>query len=65
MGLHFFSPAFKMKLVECVVSQYSNARTIAAVVNVTKCLSKIPVLVRDSPKKSPGFVGTHTVLAQY
>ncbi|CAM9646104.1 unnamed protein product [Sphacelaria rigidula] len=53
MGMHFFSPAHIMPLVECVRGEDSSAATIAAVMNVTKRLKKIGVLVGNCD----GFVG--------
>lgn len=44
MGMHFFSPAHIMPLVECVRGKDSSATTIAAVMGVSKRLKKVQQL---------------------
>lgn len=41
MGMHFFSPAHMMPLVECVRGEDSSPLTIAAVMGVSKRLKKV------------------------
>lgn len=41
MGMHFFSPAHMMPLVECVRGEDSSPLTIAAVMGATKRLKKV------------------------
>jgi 3-hydroxyacyl-CoA dehydrogenase len=53
IGLHFFSPAHIMKLVEVVHTERSAPAVIAAAMALTKRLGKIPVLVGNAH----GFVG--------
>eukprot|EP00752_Nemacystus_decipiens_P001823 g1761.t1 len=53
MGMHFFSPAHMMPLVECVRGEDSSPVTIAAVMGASKRLKKIGVLVGNCD----GFVG--------
>ena len=44
LGLHFFSPAHIMKLLEVVVPDAVDDRALATGVALAKCLKKIPVL---------------------
>ncbi len=60
IGLHFFSPANVMRLVEVVRGSRSNARTIVTSMNVVRKIGKLPVLVGVCD----GFVGNRMV-AQY
>lgn len=49
IGMHFFNPAYKMKLVEVVPSQKTSRSTIRAVIDFLRRLKRIPVVVKDSP----------------
>ena len=51
-GLHFFNPAFLMKLVEVVKGEQTNDTVITTLVNLTKQLGKTPVVCKDAP----GFI---------
>ena len=53
VGLHFFSPANVMRLVEIVRGKHSSGRTVATAVALAKRLSKVGVIVGNGP----GFVG--------
>ena len=53
IGLHFFSPANVMRLIEIVRGQATSMETVAMALGVCKRLSKIGVVVRNGP----GFVG--------
>jgi 3-hydroxyacyl-CoA dehydrogenase len=53
VGLHFFSPAQVMRLVEIVRGRDTSDLTIAAAVAFAKRLGKVPVVVGNCP----GFVG--------
>jgi len=53
VGLHFFSPAHVMRLVEIVRGTSSSDATLAAALAVAKRLGKVGVVVRNGP----GFVG--------
>jgi 3-hydroxyacyl-CoA dehydrogenase len=53
VGLHFFSPANVMRLVEVVRGAASSARTISTALAVAKRLGKVPVVVGNCR----GFVG--------
>jgi 3-hydroxyacyl-CoA dehydrogenase len=60
IGLHFFSPANVMRLVEVVRGRASSPRVIVASMTVVRKLGKLPVLVGVCD----GFVGNRMV-AQY
>jgi len=51
-GLHFFNPAPVMKLVEVVKGKLTDKEIIKRLVELTKKLSKTPVVCKDSP----GFI---------
>ena len=53
VGLHFYSPANVMRLVEVVRGAKSSARTISTALAVAKRLGKVPVVVGNCR----GFVG--------
>jgi 3-hydroxyacyl-CoA dehydrogenase len=53
IGLHFFSPANVMRLLEIVRGSATSGETIAAALAVAKRLGKVGVVVRNAP----GFVG--------
>lgn len=53
IGTHFFSPAHVMKLVEVVPSRHSSPTTIATVMNLSRKIKKIAVVVGNCY----GFVG--------
>ena len=58
IGLHFFSPANVMKLLEIVRTQKTAAPLIAAAVKLAKAIGKVGVLVGAAP----GFVGNRMLL---
>jgi 3-hydroxyacyl-CoA dehydrogenase len=58
VGLHFFSPANVMRLVEVVRGTATTDDTIAATMNVAKRLGKIAVLSRNAF----GFIGNRLVI---
>jgi 3-hydroxyacyl-CoA dehydrogenase/enoyl-CoA hydratase/3-hydroxybutyryl-CoA epimerase len=49
VGLHFFNPVSRMKLVEVVVGAETSDETIERALAFTRQIAKIPVVVRDSP----------------
>ena len=59
LGLHFFSPADVMKLLEVVQGAHTSAALIQAAVTLAKRLGKIPVLVGNAY----GFVGNRMYTA--
>ena len=52
VGMHFFNPVHKMKLLEVVRALETDAETLAAVVEVGKRMGKEVVVV----KEAPGFI---------
>src|SRR5256714_870908 len=52
LGMHFFNPVHKMKLLEIVRALETDDETIAAAVNVGRRMSKDVVVI----KESPGFI---------
>jgi 3-hydroxyacyl-CoA dehydrogenase/enoyl-CoA hydratase/3-hydroxybutyryl-CoA epimerase len=54
IGLHFFSPAERMPLVEVVRGPLTSAATLTEALGFTRALGKRPVVVRDGP----GFFAT-------
>ena len=52
IGLHFFNPVSRMKLVEVVVAKQTSDETLARTLTFARQVGKLPVVVRDSP----GFV---------
>ncbi len=59
LGLHFFSPAYVMRLIEVVATGHTSAPIIAAAVALAKKLGKIPVVC----KACEGFVGNRILNA--
>jgi len=57
LGLHFFTPAHVMKLVEVVACKVTSAATLEAAAAVVKRLGKVGVLVANMP----GFVANRCV----
>jgi len=49
IGLHFFNPVSRMKLVEVVVGVETSDNTIARALAFVRQIAKLPVIVRDSP----------------
>jgi len=49
IGLHFFNPVNRMKLVEVVVAKQTSDETRERTVAFARQIGKLPVLVRDSP----------------
>lgn len=60
LGLHFFSPANVMKLVEIVRARETSHKTLAAGLDLSKKLKKIPVVVGVGH----GFVGNRMLAAR-
>ncbi|MEO0896692.1 MAG: 3-hydroxyacyl-CoA dehydrogenase NAD-binding domain-containing protein [Bacteroidota bacterium] len=48
IGIHFFSPVDKMPLVEIIVGEKTSDKAIAAAVDYTVAIKKIPIVVNDS-----------------
>ena len=56
-GMHFFSPAHIMRLVEVVVTASTSDSTIRSILDVVKRINKVGVVVRNNP----GFVGNRMI----
>lgn len=52
IGMHFFNPVHRMKLVEVVVGAATDASAVTDALSLAETLGKEPVVVRDAP----GFV---------
>ena len=52
LGMHFFNPAFIMKLVEVVEGSQTDPQVVVTIIELAKKLGKTPVLCRDFP----GFI---------
>ncbi|MCP4422412.1 MAG: 3-hydroxyacyl-CoA dehydrogenase [Chloroflexi bacterium] len=48
IGLHFFSPVHKMKLVEIIVGEKTDDETLAKAFDYVLSIKKIPIVVNDS-----------------
>ncbi len=48
IGLHFFSPVYKMKLVEIIRGAATDDRTVARAFDYVQALGKVPIVVNDS-----------------
>ncbi len=48
IGLHFFSPVDKMKLVEIIKGRHTSAQTLAHACDYVQQLGKYPIVVNDS-----------------
>ena len=48
IGIHFFSPVDKMKLVEIIRGQSTDDETVARAYDYVQALGKIPIVVNDS-----------------
>lgn len=49
IGLHFFNPVSRMKLVEVVVGKETAPETVKRALAFTRQIAKLPVVVQDSP----------------
>ena len=52
VGMHFFNPAYIMKLVEVVKGRQTNEEVADAIFNICKQMGKTPVMCKDAP----GFI---------
>ncbi|MDQ2719050.1 MAG: 3-hydroxyacyl-CoA dehydrogenase NAD-binding domain-containing protein [Bacteroidota bacterium] len=52
VGMHFFNPAYIMKLVEVVKGRQTNDEVANAVFDICKQMGKVPVMCKDAP----GFI---------
>jgi 3-hydroxyacyl-CoA dehydrogenase/enoyl-CoA hydratase/3-hydroxybutyryl-CoA epimerase len=49
VGIHFFNPVHRMKLVEVVVGQQTHPEVVRRAVKFVQQLGKLPVVVKDAP----------------
>ncbi len=49
IGLHFFSPVHKMKLVEVIKGKKTSYNTLKTALNFTQNINKTPIIVNDNP----------------
>ncbi len=49
LGIHFFNPAYKMKLVEVIPSEFTDKSTLQRTMVFLQRLRRIPIIVKDSP----------------
>jgi len=49
IGLHFFNPVSRMKLIEVVIGTETSDATAARALGFVRQIAKLPVIVRDSP----------------
>ena len=47
VGLHFFSPVHRMRLVEVIRGDRTSAKSLAHAIDVVVSLGKVPIVVRD------------------
>ena len=48
IGIHFFSPVHKMKLVEIIKGKKTNTKTLDQAVEFVTLINKVPIIVNDS-----------------
>jgi len=61
IGMHFFNPAPLMKLVEVVITKYTNENTRRIILELAAKLGKTAVLCKDAP----GFIVNHVARPYY
>lgn len=49
IGMHFFNPANKMKLVEIIKGEFTSEEVINHTIQIVKNLGKVPVVCKDTP----------------
>ncbi len=58
IGMHWFSPAVLMRLVEVVRGLETSDKTVKATTDLARAMDKVPILCR---RDSPGFVTTRLI----
>jgi 3-hydroxybutyryl-CoA dehydrogenase len=61
IGMHFFNPATRMKLVEIIKTEHLNEAAIQRIRDLAVQMGKTPVICRDSP----GFIVNHVARPFY
>ena len=59
LGVHFFNPAYKMKLVEVIPTRFTSKSVLETVIGFLRRLDRIVIVVKDSP----GFLVNRMLLA--
>ncbi len=59
LGVHFFNPAYKMRLVEVIPTRFTSKGVMERVVDFLRRLDRIVIVVKDSP----GFLVNRMLLA--
>lgn len=49
IGLHFFNPVSRMKLVEIITTEFTSSDVVERALGFVRSLGKTPVVVKDSP----------------
>ena len=62
IGMHFFSPAFVMKIIEVIYAPETSEETIEAIEGVGSRMAKETVRVKDAPGKY-GFIANRIYFA--
>ena len=62
IGMHFFSPAFVMKLVEIVIAPETSEETVQLIVDLSAKMGKETVKVKDAPG-AYGFIANRVYFA--
>ncbi|MFC1621143.1 3-hydroxyacyl-CoA dehydrogenase NAD-binding domain-containing protein [Candidatus Omnitrophota bacterium] len=58
IGMHFFNPAYKMKLVEVIPTRFTSKEVLGLTIDFLRSLKRIPLVVKDSP----GFLVNRMIL---
>ncbi len=61
VGMHFFNPAYAMKLVEVVVGKHTSEKVSQSICDLARQMDKTPVLCKDAP----GFIVNHVARPYY
>jgi 3-hydroxybutyryl-CoA dehydrogenase len=61
IGLHFFNPANRMKLIEIIQTKYTTESLLNRMTHFARMLNKTPVVCRDAP----GFIVNHVARPYY
>lgn len=59
IGIHFFNPAHKMRLVEIILSSFTSTQTLETALSLVKKLGKTPLVLNHSP----GFIVNRLLFA--
>ena len=58
IGMHFFNPAYKMKLVEVIPTRFTSKEVLDSTIGFLRSLKRIPLVVKDSS----GFLVNRMIL---